>query len=91
VANETRITGLTSTPIVLHSAGSQTYVVFGREGHEAIQELICEPEMEPGLTNDQRKQLQDANIRLIYFYRFRFSGVMEKTLLLGFDDLFREP
>lgn len=91
VGNQTTLFGLISTPIVLLSQASQTYLLHGREGHETVEELICEPGLEPDLPVSQRQELELKNIRAIYFYRFQFGSTDEKTWILGFDDLFREP
>ncbi|HYG36613.1 MAG TPA: PEP/pyruvate-binding domain-containing protein, partial [Clostridia bacterium] len=79
---QTRITGLTSSPITLTNYYSQTY----RPGHHNItEEFIFEPRIEPGLSAAVRAELKAANIQLIYV-RFHYQ---DTVLLLGLDDKFR--
>ena len=60
---ETRITGLTSQPIVLTNYYSQTY----RPGHHNFSEdFIFEPGLEPGLPAAIRQELNGKNIQLIH-------------------------
>jgi hypothetical protein len=60
---ETRITGLTTQPIVLTNYYSQTY----RPGHHNFTEnFIFEPRLEPGLPPATLAELNAANIQLIH-------------------------
>jgi hypothetical protein len=60
---ETRITGLTTQPIVLTNYYSQTY----RPGHHNFtEEFIFEPRLEPGLPASALAELNAANIQLIH-------------------------
>ena len=62
---ETRITGLTTNPIVLTNYFSQTY----RPGHHNFtEEFIFEPRLEPGLSPSILAELRAANIRLIHVW-----------------------
>jgi hypothetical protein len=67
---ETRITGLTTSPIVLTNAYSQTY---GPGHHNFSEEFIFEPRLEPGLSPATLAELQAANIQLIYVH-WRLGG-----------------
>lgn len=60
---ETTITGMTSTPIVLHSEYSQSYLVSGR--HVFVESYLFEPAAEPNLPIRQRMELAAAGIRVI--------------------------
>lgn len=60
---ETRITGLTTDPIVLTNYFSQTY----RPGHHNFDdEFIFEPRLEPGLPAATLAELNAANVQLLY-------------------------
>jgi hypothetical protein len=60
---ETRITGLTTEPIVLSNYFSQTY----RPGHHNFtEEFIFEPRLEPGLAAATLAELNAANIQWIH-------------------------
>jgi hypothetical protein len=60
---ETRLTGLTTEPIVLTNYFSQTY----RPGHHNFtEEFIFEPRLEPGLSSATLAELNAANIQFIY-------------------------
>lgn len=63
---ETRITGYTSSPIVLHSPYSQTY---RPEHHNFSEHFLFEPRLEPGISPAILQELASRNIRLIYAYR----------------------
>lgn len=79
---ETRITGLTATPIVLTNTYSQTY----RPGHHNFSEdFIFEPQLEPGLPGAVLEELKIKNIRLLYL---RINGA-DSVTVLGYDDKFR--
>jgi hypothetical protein len=60
---ETRITGLTTQPIVLTGYYSQTY----RPGHHNFtEEFIFEPRLEPGLPASTLAELEAANIQFLH-------------------------
>lgn len=62
---ETRITGLTTQPIVLTGYYSQTY----RPGHHNFtEEFVFEPRLEPGLPASTLAELQAANIQMLYVH-----------------------
>jgi len=62
---ETRITGLTTQPIVLTGYYSQTY----RPGHHNFtEEFIFEPRLEPGLSAATLAELQAANIQFLHLH-----------------------
>jgi hypothetical protein len=82
---ETRITGLTTTPILLTNYFSQTY----RPGHHNFtEEFIFEPRLEPGLAATTRAELEAANIELIYMYLG--FGPQPILRVLGRDQKFRD-
>ena len=80
---ETRITGLTSEPIVLRGYYSQTY---RPEHHNFAEHFIFEPRLEAGISSEIIAELNAANIKLIYF---RWAGPQSQLNTLGFDDVFR--
>ena len=62
---ETRITGLTTNPIVLTNYFSQTY----RPGHHNFtEEFVFEPRLEPGLPAATLAELNAANIQLLHVW-----------------------
>jgi len=61
---ETRITGLTTQPIVLHGYYSQTFHPFH---HNFGEEFLFEPRLEPGISQSILDELEAKNIQLIYF------------------------
>lgn len=82
---ETRITGLTTAPILLTNYFSQTY----RPGHHNFtEEFIFEPRLEPGLAAATRAELEATNIELLYLY----LGFGPEPILrvLGRDQKFRD-
>jgi hypothetical protein len=81
---ETRITGLTSQPIVLHGYYSQTY---RPEHHNFGESFIFEPRLEEGISSQTLAELISANIQLIHCVQ-RVSGTTEVSVL-GFDRQFR--
>jgi hypothetical protein len=60
---ETRITGYTSAPLVLHGYYSQTYKP---EHHNFAEHFLFEPQLEPDLSPDQLAELRAKDIRLIH-------------------------
>ena len=62
---ETRITGLTTDPIVLTNRYSQTYTPGH---HNFTEEFIFEPRLDPGVPPATHAQLNAANIQLIYVF-----------------------
>lgn len=82
---ETRITGLTTAPIVLTNYFSQTH----RPGHHNFtEEYIFEPRLEPGLSPATRAELEAANIQLLYLYLG--FGPQPIIRVLGLDQQFRD-
>ncbi|MBI2929563.1 MAG: hypothetical protein HYY24_28195 [Verrucomicrobia bacterium] len=92
---ETRIEGLTRLPIILRGYYSQTRW-FTPGAHNSWDDLLFEPGLEPALSSDTARELEQANIHLIRVYdpveivvdwyqpRYRIS-------LLGFDGSARDP
>ena len=81
---ETRITGLTTDPIVLTNAYSQTY---GPHHHNFGEEFIFEPRLDPGVPPATLAQLNAANIQLIYV--FWQGGANTAFYVLGLNQQFR--
>ncbi|MHA3773424.1 PEP/pyruvate-binding domain-containing protein [Verrucomicrobiota bacterium sgz303538] len=85
---ETRITGLTTEPIVLKSEFSQTY---GPGHHNFSESFIFEPQLDPDVSAQQRAELQEKNIRLLHIRHDTF-GEGDFWNVLGLDGKFRtEP
>jgi hypothetical protein len=81
---QTRITGLTTQPIVLTNYYSQTY----RPGHHNFtEEFIFEPRLEPGLPSSTLAELEAANLR---FFHLHFGFRDTAINVLGLDGNFRE-
>ncbi len=80
---ETRITGLTTEPIVLRGYYSQTYHPFH---HNFAEEFIFEPRLEPGLPAATLDELARANIQLIHGW-WAFDDT--RLTILGLDGKFR--
>ncbi|MCB1124892.1 MAG: hypothetical protein KDM81_00240 [Verrucomicrobiae bacterium] len=79
----TRITGLTTEPVVLTGYYSQTY----RPGHHNFtEEFILEPRLEPGLSPTSRAELEAANIRFLYL---QLGFIEPRILAVGADGKFR--
>jgi hypothetical protein len=70
---ETRITGYTSTPIVLGGDYSQTY---RPEHHNFSEHFLFEPQLEPGLSPETLAELRQKGIRWIHVY----GGLVETTI-----------
>jgi hypothetical protein len=83
---ETTITGLTAEPIVLRGYYSQTY---GPSHHNFGEEFVFEPRLEPGLSVDQRNELEAANIRLVYVAGSWLDDLW-RVFILGSDGQVRE-
>jgi len=81
---ETRITGLTTQPIVLIGYYSQTY----RPGHHNFtEEFIFEPRLEPGLSAATLAELQVANIQFLHLH----FGFTETAInVVGLDQKMRK-
>ncbi len=80
---QTRITGLTSQPIVLTGYYSQTY----RPGHHNFtEEFIFEPRLEPDLPASMLAELQTANILWLHV---ELGFVQPIVHALGFDQRWR--
>ncbi len=72
---ETRITGYTGEPIVLHGYYSQTYKP---EHHNMPEHFLFEPQLEPGFSPHILVELRMKDIRLIYVYH-NFDEVVITT------------
>lgn len=81
---ETRITGLTSNPIVLTNYYSQSY---GACCHNAMEDFLFEPRLEPGLPAATLAELEAGNIQLIYVSSW--GGRAEAFYVIGFDQTLR--
>ena len=80
---ETRITGLTTQPIVLTNYYSQTY----RPGHHNFtEEFIFEPRLQPGLSAQTLAELQAANVQFFYVH-LGFGNIVINVL--GLDGKLR--
>ncbi len=77
---ETRISGCTSEPIVLHGEYSQTYKP---EHHNFMEHFLFEPRLEPGLSPDILAELKAKDIRYIHV-----RGGMDKPTVAtyGYDE-----
>ncbi len=82
---ETRITGLTAEPIVLHGYWSQTYHPFH---HNFSEEFVFEPAREPGLPAALRAELLQKDVALVYFQP-DYDGV--DIRLIGLSGAVRTP
>jgi hypothetical protein len=78
---ETRITGLTSAPIVLHGTYSQSY---HPEHHNFGAEYIFEPRLEPGLDQNILAELEAQDIQLL------FVDERGRFVAQGFDGTLRD-
>ncbi len=81
---ETRISGLTSMPIVLTNYYSQTY---GGCCHNAMEDFLFEPRLEPGLPAATLAELEAANIQLIYVSSW--GGHAYAFYVIGFNQTLR--
>ncbi len=70
---ETRITGYTTEPIVLHGDYSQTYKP---EHHNFSEHFLFEPQLESGLSPEILAELREKNIRWIHV----LGGMDETTI-----------
>ncbi|XYH99487.1 PEP/pyruvate-binding domain-containing protein [Sorangium sp. So ce1128] len=66
---ETRIEGLTSSPIVLKGYHAQTY---RPQHHNVNEDFVFEPRLEPGLDPALVAELEEKDIRLIYVRMSKF-------------------
>jgi hypothetical protein len=81
---ESRITGFTAQPIVLHGYWSQT---FNDIHSEDYQQFVFEPRLEPGLPPEQLTELAAADIMQIYV---NGNGGEDAVLMIvGFDGTVR--
>jgi hypothetical protein len=80
---ETKISGLTSEPILLRGEFSQTY----RPGHHNFsEEFVFEPSLEEGLPDSVLAELRSANVQLIHV---EVSFGEARVWILGLDGRFR--
>jgi hypothetical protein len=78
---QTRISGLTTVPIVLTNYYSQTF----RPGHHNFHEdFVFEPRLDPATTPQQLSELAARNIRMIHFYT-NYIGPGTAVWAHGFD------
>jgi len=83
---ETRITGLTTVPIVLTGYYAQTF----RPGHHNFHEdFVFEPRLDPATTPQQLSELAARNIRLIHFHA-NYIGPGTGVWAHGFDGTITE-
>jgi len=68
---ETRISGLTSRPIVLHGFFSQSWNGDHRQANEYY---VFEPHLEEGIDPALLQELEAKNIRMIYMEKNREEG-----------------
>ena len=87
---ETRIERLLSEPLLLRGYYAQTLSIYGRTGHEHIEELILDPWLEPGLSEETKTELTARNIRLLYFHSWSFGDTDITVKILGLDGAFRD-
>jgi hypothetical protein len=84
--NQTRITGLTTQPLVLTNYFSQTF----RPGHHNfVDDYIFEPRLDPNVTAQQLSELSARNIKLLYLHDAPIA-TNRTVWALGFDDSVRE-
>lgn len=69
--NYTIISGLTTAPITLTSMYSQS---FRPQHHNFGEHFVFEPHLEPNLPQQQRAELDAANIRIIHILGGQFGG-----------------
>ncbi len=81
---QTRITGLTSIPIVLTNYYSQSY---GAMNHNYFEDFLFEPRLEPGMPEQTLKELETADIQQVYVSIS--GGRVGRCLLVGFDQSLR--
>src|SRR5947207_11136390 len=81
---QTRITGLSSDPVVLTNYFSQTYDA-GR--HNWGEEFIFEPRLETGLPQSTLAELNAANVQLLYVQTYERTNAT--FYVLGLDGMFR--
>jgi hypothetical protein len=74
--DETRIEGLTQTPIVLKGYFSQTY---RPQHHNFAEDFLFEPALEENLPADVRAELQAKDIRLIYVISSTVVGTIDSA------------
>jgi hypothetical protein len=89
---ETKISGLTGTPFLLHGYFSQTYKPTR---HNFTEEFLFEPALEEELEETVLQELKAKNIKQIYYVRNLFGPpgqpVSSKIELIGFDGSRRQP
>ena len=81
--DQTRITGLSSDPVVLTNYFSQTYDAGRHNWGEAF---IFEPRLEPGLPQSTLAELRAANVQLLYVQTHDTNATF---YVLGLDGKFR--
>lgn len=81
---ETRISGLTTQPLLLRGFYSQTYHPFH---HNFVEEFAFEPRLEPGLAPAVLEELRQANIHIILAWSGEEPGRMK---ILGWEGQFRD-
>ena len=82
----TKISGLTSDPIVLRGYFSQTY----RPGHHNFTEsFVFEPSLEEGINPSQLAELREANVQQVFLVADPWGGGQMK--IIGLDGNVRDP
>lgn len=85
----TRISGLTTQPILLNGEFSQTY---DSTRHNFVETFLFEPALEPGIDPDTLKELRAANVRRIRLEaQTGFPELRPSIQLWGFNDQLRNP
>ncbi|MGK4005826.1 PEP/pyruvate-binding domain-containing protein [Sorangium sp. So ce1036] len=82
---ETRIEGLTSSPIVLRAYHAQTY---RPQHHNFSEDFIFEPRLEPGLDPALLAELEAKDIRLIYLRTSELPEIEEQMWTLDAAGVF---
>jgi len=83
---QTRISGMSSNPILLTNDFSQTY---NAGPHNFGEEFIFEPRLEPGLPQSTLAELNAANIQLLYVRHVIPNETNATFYLLGLDGKLR--
>ena len=84
---QTKITGLTSDPIILRGYFSQTY----RPGHHNFwEDFVFEPKLDEELSASQASELEEENVRKILLFTDPW-GQGGSMSFIGLDGVSRSP